>query len=220
MTPSPSEPFFGTIPKPVLGLCAVITLISAVQILAPDNVAVWVTGAGAVQFGRPQLPQPLGAFAPLFLHVFLHGGWFHLGMNMLGLLAFGSPVARWLDQGKRRGRGMVSFFVLFFAAALGGALAESGVLLVSGAQSAVLLGASGGLMGLIGVLVRLDYGRRIDLAPILSRPVLIGLVPWVGLNLVLAVFGAPGMGGNIAWAAHIGGLLTGLVLAGFISPKN
>lgn len=220
MTETPKEPIFGDIPPLVLSLCAVILAFSAAVILAPPPLSNWLVGSMAVQIGALQLNQPIGPYPPYVLHVFVHGGWLHLGMNLLGLLAFSTPVARWLIVGWGRTRGAAAFLGVFFLTAIAGAVSESLYVLVSTHSDAVLVGASGGLMGLIGVLLRLGYGRAAYPLPLFSRPVLTGLVPWIVINLIIAAFGAPGFGGQIAWAAHLGGLFAGLLLAGIIAPKR
>jgi membrane associated rhomboid family serine protease len=220
MTQMPKEPVFGEIPLIILGLCGAIIAISSVVILAPVALSNAIMGAMAVQFGPLQLAQPLGPYPPFMLHVFVHGGWFHLLMNILGLLAFGTPIARWLGSSFGPRNGALAFLLIFFVTALAGALAEGGVMILSHAPGAVLVGASGGLMGLIGVLIRLNYGREVIPLPLFSRPVLVAAMPWVGLNVLIAFFGMPGVSGAVAWPAHLGGLFVGMVMAGLFAPRR
>ena len=214
------EPFFGNIPVIVLGLCALIVLVSVIVLIGPQSLSNAIMAAAAVQIGPAQMPRLAGPWLPYVLHVLVHGGWLHLGMNTIGLLAFGAPVARWLQVGRGAGRGALDFLALFVLSAIAGALTEAAFIKLTGAPGAVLIGASGGLMGLIGVLVRLNYGQRLVPLPLLSRPVLIAMAPWVLLNLLIALFGAPGVSAPIAWPAHLGGLFAGAALAGLFAPKN
>ncbi len=214
------EPFFGNVPAIVTGLCALIMAVSVIVLVGPQPLSDWIMAAAAVQVGPVQMPRLLGPYWPFVLHVLVHGGWLHLGMNMLGLLAFGAPVARWLQVLHGLRRGALDFLVIFLLSAIAGALTETLVIILSGAPGAVLVGASGGLMGLIGVLVRLNYGQRLAPLPLLSRPVLIAMAPWVGLNLLIGIFGAPGVSAPIAWPAHLGGLFAGALLASLFARKN
>ena len=214
------EPFFGNIPAVVTGLCALIVLVSALVLLGPGPWSDRILAAAAVQIGPARLPRLLGPYLPFVLHVLVHGGWLHLGLNTLGLLAFGAPVARWLQALHGPRRGALDFLALFFLAAIAGALSEALAIMLTGAPGAVLIGASGGLMGLIGVLVRLNYGQSFTPLPLFSRPVMAAMAPWIGLNLLIGLFGAPGVSAPIAWPAHLGGLFAGAALAGLFARKD
>ncbi len=158
-------------------------------------------------------------FASPVTHMFLHAGWRHLIINSVWLAAFGTPVARRL--------GAVRFLLLACVSAAGGALL---FLALHQGEGAILMGASGAISGLMGAAVRLIYatgdtlleGVRADLTRV--RPLsLIELVRkpgprtfiivWLGTNLVFGLWslGTPGMQGSIAWDAHLGGFLTGLL---------
>ncbi len=220
MTKMTREPVFGDVPALVLVLCGVILAISVFAMLGPASLSNGVLGASAVQIGKVQIPQPFGPLPPYMLHVFVHGGWLHLGMNILGLLAFGSPVARWLGATSEHWRGAFSFLLVFFLSAIAGALAEGVALAFSGTSDAILVGASGGLMGLIGVLVRLSYGQVSHPLPLFSRTVIMAMIPWIALNILIAFFGAPGVSAAVAWPAHLGGLFAGALMADLIAPRR
>ncbi len=220
MTQNTKEPVFGDVPAPILGLCGIIIALSTLVLVGPVTVSNWIMGAMAVQIGDTRFQQPLGPWPPYILHAFVHGGWLHLGMNMLGLLAFGSPIARWLVHGVGATSGAIRFFMVFFICTFAGALTEVVAIEITQAPGATLVGASGGLMGLIGVLIRLEYGRRITPLPLFSRAVMTALIPWIALNLIIAVFGMPGVSSAIAWPAHLGGLFAGVLLAGVIAPRR
>ncbi len=218
MTETTREPVFGNVPALVMVLCGTILVVSIIALLGPPALSNWVMGVSAVQMGQVQLQQPLGPLPPYVLHVFVHGGWLHLGMNTLGLLAFGSPVARWLGTGQARG--IMMFLLVFFLSAIAGALVEGVVLALNDAPGALLVGASGGLMGLIGVLVRLNYGQVSHPLPLFSHTVIMAMLPWIGLNILIAFFGAPGVSAAVAWSAHLGGLFAGALLVGLIAPRR
>ncbi len=154
-----------------------------------------------------------------FTHMFLHAGWLHLLANSLWMAAFGAPVAR--------RTGALRFVMLMLVSAAGGALLY---LVMHWGEPALLIGASGGVSGLMGAAIRLIYadgaslseGLHRDLTRVrpltvlqtflLPRPRAFILI-WMGVNLLFGVFGV-GSGGRmnaIAWEAHMGGFLTGLI---------
>ncbi|TFL17118.1 rhomboid family intramembrane serine protease [Jannaschia formosa] len=143
--------------------------------------------------------QPNYALQPwtMFLsYALLHGGLWHLAMNMVTLWSLGRAV------GERAGaRGLVA---LMAAGVLGGAVAQG--LLAAG--PAPMVGASGGLFGLAGGLLRWSWaeGRAQGLS---QRPVLIAAAVLLGLNL--AMWWA--LAGQLAWQAHLGGFVLGALLA-------
>ncbi len=174
-----------------------------------------------------QLPGGLAAWTGgPFTHMFLHAGWQHLLINSLWLLAFGAPVARRL--------GAVRFVVLSLLCAAAGALF---FLPFHWADETLLVGASGAISGLMGASIRLIFagnaslaaGLRRDLSRIrpltirqsllLARPRTFILI-WLGINLIFGLLGigAGSQTQTIAWEAHTGGFLAGLLLLGLLDP--
>jgi membrane associated rhomboid family serine protease len=136
---------------------------------------------------------------------FLHGGWVHLGVNMLSLAAFGAPVERAL--GPRR-------FVLFYLTA-GIAAGIVHVLIYSDSVDPVV-GASGAISGIFGgVLILLRSGGGItSLLPVAGI--------WIAMNVFFGVVGGtPGAGDQpVAWAAHIAGFVYGLAAIRLFLPHQ
>ena len=134
---------------------------------------------------------------------FLHGGWLHLGVNMFSLAAFGAPVERLL--GSRR-------FVLFYLSA--GVVAGFVHVLFFSDSTDVVIGASGAISGIFGavLMVLRQAGRLSSILPVAGI--------WVALNVFFGVFGGtPGSGGDpVAWTAHIGGFVYGLLAIRFFVP--
>jgi membrane associated rhomboid family serine protease len=134
---------------------------------------------------------------------FLHGGWVHLGVNMLSLAAFGAPLERLL--GVRR-------FVLFYLSAGVVSALVHGVIFPDSPDP--VIGASGAISGVFGaVLVALHREGRIQsLLPVAGI--------WIALNVFFGYFGGtPGTGGEpVAWTAHIGGFVYGLVALRLFAP--
>lgn len=126
---------------------------------------------------------------------FLHGGWVHLGVNMLSLAAFGAPVERTL--GPRR-------FVFFYLSA-GIAAGIVHVLIYPDSVDPVV-GASGAISGVFGAVLMLlrRGGGLTSLLPVAGI--------WIAMNVFFGIVGGtPGAGDQpVAWAAHIAGFVYGL----------
>lgn len=147
-----------------------------------------------------------GRWSGLVTSLFIHGGWAHVVLNSLGLLAFGAPISRLL--GSRAGG--VAAFLLFYLAC--GVLAGAAYVALHPGDTDRVVGASGAVAGLMGASSRLLRGPYPD--SLLSPPVLGMGAAWLLINLIAAVVGTlPGAGGAaIAWEAHLAGYAAGLLL--------
>lgn len=150
--------------------------------------------------------------APFFSYMGLHSDWTHLVINCLWLLAFGPIVAR------RLGAGL--FLVFFLVCGVAGAGAYVGL---NWGSDVPVVGASGAISGLMAAGLRMLPGQtpwavpgEAPLAPILSRQILMFSGVWAVLNLLagLTGLGVGGSEGLIAWQAHLGGFVAGLLLCG------
>lgn len=195
------EPIFNA-PWPALLITAVIVLGYAVQSRFPDELVF-----GTLAFSPAGLAE--GRWGTLVSAMFLHGGWPHALMNAAFAFAFGAPAARFLGLS---GRG-VTAFVLFYLVC--GVLANLAFAAVHPNEAVALVGASGAVSGLMGGTARLIAGRG-TLGPILSSPVLALGAATIIINLLVVTTGmAPGLGdATIAWEAHLGGYLAGVLLFG------
>ncbi len=158
---------------------------------------------GAMQAGPYDLATPV-------TYQFLHAGLDHLGINMLALLAFGTPVERRL--------GAFRFVVFYLLCGLAGAAAH----IVAFADSpAPLIGASGAIAGCFGGAIRLIMGGGQAGGLAGFRQVALLAVLWLGSQVVFGfVGGGIGSADTIAWWSHIGGFLAGLVLIGLFAPRR
>jgi membrane associated rhomboid family serine protease len=149
---------------------------------------------------------------PFVSYMFLHGGFAHVAVNSVWLLAFGAIVARRLGT---------PLFLLFFLVC--GVLAAATHLAVNWGLDAPMVGASGAISGLMAAGIRMidvaaPWNRAANhpLAPILSRQVLSFTIFWVAANVLAGITGlgaGPGVQ-LIAWQAHLGGYAAGLLLIG------
>lgn len=188
-------------PWPAVSLVAILFVCFLLESAAGvDNVA------SRLGFAPRQLAH--GVWQPLFISLFLHGGWLHLLSNSAFALAFATPVAR--RMGLDASGGVV--FCLFFLVC--GVLSNLGFAALDPNDSAPLVGASGAISGLMGAASRLLIpGQR--LSPFTSPPVVGMAGSWIAVNLVIAVipWAAPGAGHAIvAWQAHLAGYAAGLLL--------
>lgn len=146
----------------------------------------------------------LSMLASPFTYQFLHGGWMHLGINMLTLAAFGAPVERIL--GPRR-------FIAFYLSA--GVMAGLVHIVFYATSADAVVGASGAISGVFGAVLMLlrSTGRLSSLFPVAGI--------WIALNVFFGLFGGtPGAGNEpVAWVAHIGGFVYGLVAIRFFVPR-
>lgn len=144
--------------------------------------------------------QPAVMFAS---YGFLHGGFIHLLVNMITLVSLGRLVIERVGQWR--------FALIYALSLLGGAM---GFALLSTAVQP-MVGASGALFGLAGVLTGWEYTAR-RLAREGVGPVLrvIGLL--VGLNVVMYL----AMGGNLAWETHLGGFLAGWAAGWWVRERD
>ena len=207
-------------------------------LLMAANVAVWflIQGAGlspealqqsvcaygaipAEVTGRPGvLPEALrrmGAGCPiggltweaLFTSMFLHGGWLHLIGNMWFLWIFGNNVED--SMGRLR-------FLLFYLLA---GLAAAGAHIVTSPGSAVpMVGASGAISGIMGAYLVLYPRVRVFtlffffvFIRVIPLPAWVLLAYWFGLQLLMGS-ASPAEGAGVAFWAHVGGFVAGVVL--------
>jgi len=211
MMDEPKQPAI-TAPWPLVLLVFVIMGAYLVQSTWADETAL------ILNYGFAPVMLSEGRYLPLITSMFLHGGWAHAGMNALGAMAFGAPTARLLGLGYQSAQGRAGIkgglaFVLFFL--ICGMLGSLGYGLVHRDGQAILIGASGGVAGLMGAASRM-IDRPVGLSPYRSRTVMGMAAAWIIVNLLMALTGlAPGTGGiPIAWEAHLFGYAAGLLLIG------
>ena len=157
----------------------------------------------------PQLAA--GKFELIVLHMFAHGGLMHIVFNLSALAALGPAVMERL--GPLAARSFAAFLLLFFGSGLGSLAAW---LALNPASDVPMLGASGAIFGLLGFLMRQPdpHGQPV---PLFSAQLGRAFVEWVKLHVpLIALFAIPMIFGGgsfgLAWEAHLGGFLAGLVL--------
>ncbi|MEG9862487.1 MAG: rhomboid family intramembrane serine protease [Parvularculales bacterium] len=174
------------------------------------EMAFWGHGA----FHGSGIYQLMFSWTPV-TSIFLHGNWTHLVVNLVWLLAFGSPMVRVLGPW---------WFILFYLLC---GLAGSMIYMALNIDStALVIGASGAVSGLMGGVIGMMFWPRLLLGSDIiggengwaSSPKPSSIVMFVGVWLVINfLFGWAGIGpagepAAIAWEAHMGGFLAGFLL--------
>ncbi len=155
---------------------------------------------------RRLMANPGGDFITVFTSMFMHGGWLHLGGNMLYLWIFGDNVEDRFGHAK--------FLVFYLLCGIAATIAQ---VAVNASSNIPNLGASGAIAGVLAAYlilfpkgqVKVLMGRGVVPVPAL---VVIGL--WIVLQFVNGVGAITQSAetGGVAYMAHIGGFVAGLVL--------
>lgn len=211
------------LPIVTVGLIALNVLVFLYQIsLGPRAGELFVYQFGAIPavvFGSRSLPSELVAIPASFTvgtSMFLHGGFMHLIGNMLYLWIFGNNV----EDAMGHGRFLMFYLITGLAASMSHFLTDVTSLIPT-------IGASGAISGVLGAYILLyPHAQVLVLIPLgfFTRLVYVpaGLV--LGFYFVLQILqGTLSLGregGGVAWFAHIGGFLTGLVLVGVFKHRT
>lgn len=229
------EPIFN-IPMALTVLIGAICAIHGLRALLPpidDQLLVWTFGFLPARYDSTLLdgsPFPGGAGAQIwtfFTYSLLHADISHLGFNMLWLLPFGSALARRF--------GALRFYLFLIVASACGALAH---LATHSHEQIPMIGASAAISGAMAACMRFAFSRGSFLglgrgnanaahvpafslvAALQNSRVLTFVAIWFAVNIVFGI-GVLSMGGEtqtIAWQAHIGGFLAGLLLFSYFDP--
>jgi rhomboid family protein len=151
--------------------------------------------------------QP-STYVTLFTSMFMHGGFLHIAGNMLFLWIFGTNVEDSMKKWK---------YLIFYL--LGGLVASLAQVAVDPSSTAPGIGASGAIAAVLGGYALLYPRAKVVTAVILiffitllELPALLVLGAWFALQLLDAVVQSPLSGGGVAYFAHIGGFVFGLLL--------
>jgi rhomboid family protein len=181
--------------------------------LPEDELHAWIERYAVVPVRMTLTPEAFleqpGAYLPLLTSMFLHGGWLHVIGNLWTLVIFGDNVE------DRMGR--LRFLVFYL---LCGCVAGAVHVHFNADSSVPTLGASGAIAGVMGAYFLLyPRAKVITLIPILFYPLFVELPAFVFLGLwfsaqVLSTLAEtePGEAGSIAFLAHVGGFVTGVLL--------
>jgi membrane associated rhomboid family serine protease len=178
------------------------------EITEPGTECVDVAGGTQIQCGTDGFGSGNAPFwVTIFSSMFLHGSLLHLGGNMLFLWIFGNNIEDSMNR-----LVFVGFYLL-------GGLAALGLQVVPEPHSAIpTVGASGAIAGVLGAYARLYPRARvvtlvfiIIIFTIVTLPAVLVLGLWFLLQLLPAFSDPTGAGGGVAYFAHIGGFVFGLL---------
>jgi len=147
------------------------------------------------------IPAPL----TLLTSMFVHGGILHLAGNMLYLWVFGDNIEDTL--------GHISYLLFYLACGFGAAIAQ---VLIEPGSVVPMVGASGAIAGVLGAYLVLHPHAQVLTLVFLVIFIRIMYLPasiLLGIWFAMQIFSAfAGGGGGVAWYAHIGGFLVGVLL--------
>ena len=200
----------------LIGLCIGAFLWQLGQ--SDERVALTYGMIPAVLFGyahRAPSIDVIPAWATLFTSMFLHGGWWHLAGNMLFLWIFGNNVEDVLGRAR--------FLLLYLACGLAAAMAQA---LPDPASQLPMVGASGAIAGILGAYMLLYPWANVHCMiwiviffRIVTVPAWIVLGLWFGMQLLSGLASSAGEPGVAFWA-HVGGFVAGLVLIALLRPRG
>ena len=160
--------------------------------------------------------QPISPGLTIFTSMFMHGNFMHLVGNMLYLWIFGNNIEDVMGHGR---------FLLFYL--LVGAVAVFSHAVTAPTSTVPMIGASGAISGILGAYVLLFPFARVQvLIPIgffpyfvhVSAVVVLGF--WIVVQVVSGIFDQGGLGGGVAWFAHVGGFVAGLLFIKLFAPMH
>lgn len=203
----------------LIGACVLVFLWQVSLGPRAGQEAVYALGViPAVLLEGASLPPEIALVSPeitIFTSMFMHGGWMHLIGNMLYLWIFSDNV----EDSMGHGRYIVFYLLCGVAAVFAQALPDTH-------STIPMIGASGAISGVLGAyLLLFPHARVVVLIPlgfysqIVRMPAGMVLLIWFGLQLLQSAMTPKGEAG-VAFGAHIGGFLAGMVLVWFFKKSR
>lgn len=154
-------------------------------------------------------PSGIGSYLTLISSMFIHASFMHIAGNMLFLWIFGDNIE---DR-----MGHIFFFVFYVITGLAGTFLHS---ITAPSSTVPMVGASGAISGIMGAYILLyPKARILALVPfgfflrIMKLPALLFLGVWFLYQFLLGILSIGVKGGGVAYFAHIGGFVVGLIIA-------
>jgi membrane associated rhomboid family serine protease len=223
MIPISDDPVRRGVPIVTITLIIVNVAIFLYEVSLGGRLDAFVQAFGTVPLeitsGRDVPPgAPLGnPYLTLLTSMFLHGGWLHLGFNMLYLWVFGDNI--------EDAFGSAGYLLFYLACGIVATLAQ---VAISPSSTIPSVGASGAIAGVLGAYLVLFPSAQVRTVLILGFFILIPRIPalfligaWFLLQLVSGVgqLGIQEETGGVAFWAHVGGFVAGLLLALLFRPR-
>ena len=193
----------------IIAICTVVFLyMYSLGTEARQAAFVTTWGATPAEITGRAGSAPVHAYETILTSMFMHGGWLHLIGNMLYLWIFGDNVEDLM--------GHVGFGVFYLIAGIAATLA---FVFLNAGSTVPLVGASGAIAGVLGAyLVLFPRARILSLVPfgfysrLVEVPALFFLPIWFLLQFLQGITDVAGTGGGVAWWAHVGGFVAGILL--------
>ncbi len=194
-------------------IIAINLVIFVIEISLPPPVLeriFFYLGIVPARYTHPFWPNEGISYWPFLTNMFLHGGWLHFIGNMWTLWIFGDNVEDRL--------GHIRYAIFYILCGISASLTH---ILFNMHSTVPAIGASGAIAGVMGAyFIMFPHSRIITMIPIFFLPWIVELpaVIFLGFWFLSQVFSgtfavlAPHAGGGIAWWAHAGGFLAGIVL--------
>jgi membrane associated rhomboid family serine protease len=154
----------------------------------------------------PEAPGPRPIYLTLLTSMFMHGGWLHLGGNMLFLFIFGDNI--------EHAFGKVFYLLFYLGAGIVGSLAQ-----IAAAPDSLIpnLGASGAISGVLGAYLVLYPTNRVRVLVyyfVVAVPALVMIGLWAALQFLngFASIAETQQTGGVAYLAHVGGFSVGVLV--------
>jgi membrane associated rhomboid family serine protease len=204
----------------VMAVCIIVFFWQQSLDDVPARLALYQLGfVPTIVFQGDNLPTKLilvPAWTTIITSMFLHGGWLHLGGNMLYLWIFGDNV--------EDAMGRVRFILFYLLCGIAAALAQAAI---DPSSSIPMVGASGGIAGVLGAYLILHPKAAVRCLMIIivffrfiNLPAWLVLGGWIGLQFAAAPQAFQETGGGVAYVAHIGGFVAGVALIPFFKKRH
>ena len=206
-------------PSVTIGIILLNVVVFILQVLSSGDGQRIVFAYGAIPHNIVSFEsaQPIHPFLTIFTSMFMHGGLFHIFGNMLYLWIFGNNIEDSL--------GHVRFIIFYLFCGTTAALSH---VLTAAGSNVPMIGASGAVSGVLGAYLLLFPYARIHTVIFLGFfvqtvqvPALIVIGFWAIIQVVNGLIsqGALNQGG-VAWFAHVGGFIAGLITIKLWQPRR
>jgi membrane associated rhomboid family serine protease len=207
-----------TFPYVTIGIIAMNVAVFVLQILSSTDGQRIIFAYGAIPHNivTMETTQPIHPVLTIFTSMFMHGGLFHIFGNMLYLWIFGNNIEDRL--------GHIRFVVFYLFCGITAALSHT---LTAAGSNIPMIGASGAVSGVLGAYLLLFPYARIHTVIFLGFfvqtvriPALIVIGFWAIIQVVNGLVTQGPNQGGVAWFAHVGGFLAGLLTIKLWSPRR
>ncbi len=217
MIPFRSDVRSRTFPYFTIGIIALNVAVFVFSLYAGIEPVTMLFGAVPLALMSHVSPQPISPLATVFTSMFLHAGFLHIGGNMLYLWIFGGNVE---DR-----MGHMRFLAFYLSGGIAAAYSHA---ILNATSTMPMVGASGAISAVLGAYIYLYPRARIDTLvflgfffQIIRLPALIVIGVWFIIQVIsgmLSSAASEGSMGGVAWFAHIGGFLYGLITVFIFVP--